>query len=160
MGLLGPRSGGRTGNAKFGRSGSAPRNKAAHVQTNPSLTEPNVTDQVQERQNVALQGVALHSRRGEVGTKDSQGRIDHGNITVNFTPSPAGGASPVSVTFTPTITGPYGQWLWDFDDGGATSTAWAPSHNFASPGTYDVLLTVWDYEHDRSFTKTVAVVVT
>lgn len=160
MGLFGPRSGGRTGNAKFARSGSAPRNKAAYVQTDPSRTEPNVTDKVQERDNVNLKGVMLHQKRGEVGTKDSQGRIDHGNITVNFTPSPAGGVHPVAITFTPTITGPYGSFLWDFDDGGATSTAWAPQHTFNTAKTYQVTLTVWDYEHDRSFVKTVAVVVT
>ena len=34
--------------------------------------------------------------------------------------------------------------LWNFGDGGATSTATAPSRTFPAPGTYTVTLTVTD----------------
>ena len=160
MALLGPRAGGRTNNPAFARGGGrAPKSVNAYVGLDASKIEPNAPDKVQQLENSALKGVMLHQKRGEVGTKDSQGRIDHANIVVDAQASPASGAHPLTVNFTGVITGPYGAILWDFNDGGATSTALNPSHAFANAGTYNVVLTAWDYEHDRSFTDTVVVTV-
>lgn len=48
-------------------------------------------------------------------------------------------------------------WFWDFDDGGATSTAQNPSHSFG-PGSYDVTLTVYNASGcEASITQTVTV---
>ncbi|MGD0094528.1 MAG: PKD domain-containing protein [Planctomycetota bacterium] len=55
--------------------------------------------------------------------------------------SPAVGVSPVTVSF---VGGPGGQsYSWDFGDG-STSTSQNPTHTYAPPGTYTVVLTVTD----------------
>jgi len=43
------------------------------------------------------------------------------------------GANPTNVTY-----------FWDFDDNGATSTAFEPIHLFENPGTYEVMLIITD----------------
>jgi PKD repeat protein len=46
-----------------------------------------------------------------------------------------------TIQFTDTSTGGATGWLWNFGDG-TTSTLQNPTHTFATPGTYDVFLTV------------------
>ncbi|MGI9603452.1 MAG: PKD domain-containing protein [Acidimicrobiales bacterium] len=59
----------------------------------------------------------------------------------SFTFSPAGGITTADVvTFTDTSTNVPTEWLWQFGDG-AQSTAQNPTHQFISPGTYNVTLT-------------------
>ncbi len=58
---------------------------------------------------------------------------------------PTSGAAPYTVNVSAQVTGgvtPY-SYSWNFDDG-ATATSQSPSHLFASPGTYDITLTVTD----------------
>jgi gliding motility-associated-like protein len=51
-------------------------------------------------------------------------------------------------------------YFWDFGDG-STSTDFAPTHQYANPGTYDVMLIVSDiegcYESDTSYTQVEAI---
>jgi len=54
-----------------------------------------------------------------------------GDAPVQFSDSSTPGAVPIIA------------WAWDFGDG-STSSAPSPSHTYASPGTYDVTLTVTD----------------
>ncbi len=64
-----------------------------------------------------------------------------------FSADPMVGEEPLAVDFTfddvrgGTVT--YSSFSWDFGDG-STSSAQDPSHTYASPGTYDVTLTVTD----------------
>ena len=62
-----------------------------------------------------------------------------------FSGSPRSGTAPLTVQFTDASnlgTGGSPSWLWDFGDGKATSTAQSPQHQYTSPGTYTVSLTV------------------
>jgi PKD repeat protein len=61
------------------------------------------------------------------------------NLTADFTAVPTSGRSPLTVMFTPIITGTANQYYWQF---GATdtSTATNPVHTFASQGSYNVKL--------------------
>ncbi len=58
-----------------------------------------------------------------------------------FSGSPTSGTFPLTVSFSNTSTGSITSYAWDFGDG-ATSAAAAPSHIYASSGTYTVSLTV------------------
>lgn len=61
--------------------------------------------------------------------------------TAAFSASPVSGTAPVTVAFTDLSTGGPTSWSWSFGDGG-TSTALNPSHQYQSPGSYAVSLTV------------------
>lgn len=54
-------------------------------------------------------------------------------LTVNFDNKSFLGANPGPVTY-----------FWDFDDNGATSTAFEPTHIFQNAGTYNVMLIITD----------------
>jgi PKD repeat protein len=58
----------------------------------------------------------------------------------SFTATPTSGTAPLTVSFTDTSTGSPTAWSWNFGDG-ATSTAQHPSHQYTSPGTYNVSMT-------------------
>ncbi len=53
------------------------------------------------------------------------------------------GCAPFNVSFTNNSNNAQ-SYFWDFDDGGATSTLFEPSHIFNNPGTYDVMLIAID----------------
>jgi PKD repeat protein len=60
----------------------------------------------------------------------------------SFTANPTSGIVPILVSFTDQSTGTgLTQWAWDFGDGGTSNTR-HPSHQYDTPGTYDVTLTV------------------
>ena len=59
----------------------------------------------------------------------------------DFTGTPTSGYSPLTVQFNDTSTGSPTSWSWNFGDG-STSTLQNPSHEYTSPGTYTVSLTV------------------
>ncbi len=87
-------------------------------------------------------------------------------ITVNAPPSaaviratPTSPTTGATVNFGATVTGgtaPYTS-AWTFGDG-TSSTSGAPSHSYASPGTYTVNLTISDSDH-RTANSTLTVVV-
>lgn len=58
----------------------------------------------------------------------------------SFTSNVAEGVPPLSVSFTDTSLYSPTSWAWNFGDGG-TSAAQNPTHNYTSPGLYDVVLT-------------------
>ena len=58
-----------------------------------------------------------------------------------FNVTPREGYAPLIVQFTDTSTGNVTSWLWDFGDGN-NSTSQNPNHEYSSPGTYTVRLTV------------------
>ena len=69
----------------------------------------------------------------------------YGPPTANFTATPTGGCSPLTVTFTNTsngngrtITG----WSWDFGDTTTYNGQTPPAHIYSNKGTYTVKLTV------------------
>ncbi len=59
----------------------------------------------------------------------------------DFSGSPTSGTEPLTVNFTDLSTGSITGWDWAFGDGG-TSSVQNPSHQYTSPGTYTVSLTV------------------
>ncbi len=60
------------------------------------------------------------------------------DVNVGLAASPnATGCAPFTVNFTSSSNGA-DLYQWDFNDGGATSIAAAPSHTFQNPGTYQV----------------------
>ncbi len=61
--------------------------------------------------------------------------------TANFTANQTSGCGSLNVQFTDQSTGDVDSWSWDFGDGGS-STAQNPAHNYTTPGTYTVTLTV------------------
>jgi PKD repeat protein len=85
-------------------------------------------------------------------TKTSSNETVTKAMTVNAKPAADFGFTPASpfagddVAFTPVVSDPEGDDVtlaWDFDDG-AGSAEGAPTHAFAAPGTYDVVLTATD----------------
>ena len=52
---------------------------------------------------------------------------------------------------------PVTSWLWDFGDGGGTSTLQNPNYIYGAPGEYNVTLTVNSASYQHSITKTVVV---
>lgn len=52
------------------------------------------------------------------------------------------GCAPIQIDFLNTSTGDH--WVWDFGDGSPTDTAYAPSHTYTTPGTFDVTLIAMD----------------
>ena len=77
-------------------------------------------------------------------TKDDLITVDVGKPRALFTADPESGAAPLTVKFidisidgSATIEG----WSWKFGDG-TTSTAENPTHTYATPGDYNVTLTV------------------
>jgi PKD repeat protein len=64
-----------------------------------------------------------------------------GDLTSKFAADPASGKAPLDVKFTDRSIGGPTAWAWDFGDG-STASVKNPTHIFASPGSYDVKLTV------------------
>ncbi|MBK9287199.1 MAG: PKD domain-containing protein [Flavobacteriales bacterium] len=52
------------------------------------------------------------------------------------------GCAPIQIDFLNTSTGD--SWIWDFGDGSAPDTAYAPSHTYTTPGAYTVTLIAFD----------------
>jgi PKD repeat protein len=80
------------------------------------------------------------------GGTDSKTRTNY--ITVgtpppvaDFTGTPVSGPAPLTVSFTDKSIGSVTSWLWNFGDGGETSTAENPVHTYNTPGAYTVTLT-------------------
>jgi len=76
--------------------------------------------------------------------------------TANFTSAPDG-ANPLIINFNDTSTpgsAPITSWNWSFGDGG-TSTIQAPTHTYATAGSYTVSLTVTNSVGNNSRTGTV-----
>jgi PKD repeat protein len=84
-------------------------------------------------------------------------------LTASFTASPASGGAPLSVSFTPTITGTVTSWKWDYGDGspvnaGSTATVPTAIKSYGTAGKYTATLTVTGPA--GTVTKTAAVQVT
>ena len=62
--------------------------------------------------------------------------------TALFTGTPTGGVAPHAVQFTSYSTGNNLTYDWDFGDGQTATSTPSPSHTYATPGTYNVSLTV------------------
>jgi len=71
----------------------------------------------------------------------------------DFTGSPTSGAAPLSVLFSDLSTGSITSYSWDFGDGGSSSLA-SPSHDYTTPGTYTVALTVTGPGGSDTLTRT------
>lgn len=71
----------------------------------------------------------------------------------NFTGAPKLGYAPLTVYFNDTSSGSLSSWSWSFGDGG-TSVLQNPSHEYTSPGTYTVSLTVSNGTRNDTETKT------
>ena len=71
--------------------------------------------------------------------------VDLGPLTLSadFYGSPLFSYDSTSVTFVDESVGDPIQWLWDFGDGG-TSSLQNPTHQYSSPGSYAVTLTVYN----------------
>lgn len=74
-------------------------------------------------------------------------------VTAEFTADCTSGIAPLTVTFTDCSSGTPTAWMWDFGDGG-NSTSQNPSHEYSTPGTYAVTLTVSNQASNDSETKT------
>ena len=73
-----------------------------------------------------------------------------------FASSPAAPLTGAAVQFTDASTGDPYAWSWSFGDG-ATSTAQSPSHAYATPGSYTVVLQVTAAGGTSSFSSAVTV---
>ena len=91
------------------------------------------------------------------GGQDTETKPDY--ITVgtpgaaDFSGSPTSGNAPLMVDFADLSTGDILAWEWDFGDGG-TSADQHPSHEYLTPGSYTVSLTITDYAAGDTETKT------
>jgi PKD repeat protein len=74
-----------------------------------------------------------------------------------FTLAPTGGDAPLTVQFTDTSTGSPTSWLWNFGDGGPTSTSQNPSHVYSTAGTYTVTLTATNAGGSNVTTRSITV---
>jgi VCBS repeat-containing protein len=83
---------------------------------------------------------------GEIATAITTVTVANTPPTAAFTFTPASPTTVDTVNFTDgssDLEAPIASWSWNFGDG-ATSTSQNPSHLFAAPGTYTVILTVTD----------------
>ncbi len=82
-------------------------------------------------------------------------------ITVPVKPAPIAAfnvvADQLQVNFSDVSTGNPTSWIWNFGDGSPSVTQQNPSHTYAAPGTYTVVLTVSDGDCVHTFQKTVSV---
>ena len=76
-----------------------------------------------------------------------------------FSGTPLTGDAPLNVAFTDTSTNTPTSWAWDFGDSG-TSTSQNPSHNYTTPGVYEVELVATNAAGSDAETKTGYVTVT
>ena len=70
-----------------------------------------------------------------------------------FTGTPTTGTTPMAVTFTDTSNNSPTSWLWDFGDGG-TSTSQNPTYVYNYAGTYNVTLTATNSAGTNAHTST------
>ncbi len=80
-------------------------------------------------------------------------------LQLSIAANPNNGQSPLSVSFTSTVTGGLGPYTyaWTFGDGGTSSSA-NPTYTYQSAGTYTVTLVVTDSQsNQKSATATVTV---
>lgn len=68
------------------------------------------------------------------------------------------GEAPLLVNFSDASTGNPNAWQWDFGDG-TTSTEQNPTHSYATPGGYDVTLTVWNGVGSATLTRRTYIIV-
>lgn len=75
------------------------------------------------------------------------------DLEAKFKADVTSGEAPLTVKFTDASTGGPKTWEWDFGDGN-TSAKQNPTHVYATPGTYDVTLTVSDGKVTKTETRT------
>lgn len=76
----------------------------------------------------------------------------------NFTPTSAGGVSPIWVDFTDTSSGCPTEWSWSFGDGW-TSSQQNVTHGYGAPGDYTVTLTVRNPAGEDTESRTITAAV-
>ncbi|MEM7113647.1 MAG: PA14 domain-containing protein [Chloroflexota bacterium] len=67
--------------------------------------------------------------------------LAHASPQVDFSLDIQSGPAPLTVSFSPTVTGLHDTFSWDFGDSNSSNTA-TPTHTFTSEGVYSVTLTV------------------
>ncbi len=119
----------------------------------PSLTGPEkfaiITDSVNTKPYNRTKYVG-------VGIVDARKCLDAAqvcDITADFAGAPTSGCVPLTVNFTDQSTGPVISWQWYFGDGGS-STGTNPSHQYTTPGNFDVTLIVCSATCCDTITKT------
>ena len=81
-----------------------------------------------------------------VATASAPTAVGADDAVADFTASATTGAAPLAVDFVATSTGEPTAWAWDFGDGSAGLTP-APSHSYATAGTFTVRLTITYDDH-------------
>ncbi|HWQ67304.1 MAG TPA: PKD domain-containing protein, partial [Methanospirillum sp.] len=96
---------------------------------------------------------------GSAGSVTHQVTVTNPILIAAFTSNVTSGTGPLDVQFTDQSTGgTITSWQWNFGDGTANSTAQNPNHQFTSPGTYTVTLTVTNqFGTTASTTRTITV---
>lgn len=112
----------------FGDSGTSTQQNPTHVYTVDGTYDVSLT--------ITDAGGSDSTTRLDVVT------IERATFIVDFSGTPTSGTEPLSVTFTPIITGQnvITGYEWDFGDG-QTSIEQSPTHVYATDGTYTVSLT-------------------
>lgn len=77
-----------------------------------------------------------------------------------FSADVTSGAAPLTVTFTDESTNSPTWWGWDFGDGSDPVVGQNPSHEYADPGTYTVILLAANNAGSDSETKADYIAVT
>jgi uncharacterized repeat protein (TIGR01451 family) len=78
-------------------------------------------------------------------------------LIASFSPSTTSGFAPLAVSFSNTSSGPITGYQWNFGDGSTLNTATSPSHNYTTPGTYLVTLTVFSATGSTQATALISV---
>jgi hypothetical protein len=78
------------------------------------------------------------------------------DIQANFTAVPMAGGGPLYVSFTDVSSVGATAWLWNFGDGGYSSSQ-DPTHLFTAPGSYNVTLTAYGPNETSTGRRTIVV---
>ena len=121
-----------SGTWDFGDGGNGSGRRPSYTYNTPGTYDVSLTVTGPSGQDTATKTAFIVVEEGGGG--------GGGGLAVDFTATPTTGIAPLTVTFTPEVSGPATSGTWDFGDG-TTDGRRSPVHVYSTPGTYTVQVT-------------------